>query len=234
MFTKNKMRSQLFILPFAFLTFVARSQESQPTTNETTPNSNDLQKGNMTIGVQVGSLGPGLQFTYTVNSKLNLRAVGSFMKLNYSTEFDESQVHTSEKIMAKTGVIGLISDWNVFNKQWFRLSGGVVYNFNQLIDTRNYVYTKTTPSYDVGSLTLDFTTMKVNPYLGIVLGRQNQDKKVNFLVELGTLYHGQPKVNFTGEGRIGATSEQVDVVKSNVSNYAFYPVLNLQLNVKIK
>jgi hypothetical protein len=234
MFMKNKMRSQLLILPFAFLIFVARTQESQSSSNEITPSSNDLKTGNMTVGVQVGSLGPGLQFTYTVNPKLNLRAIGSFMKLNHSTEFDESQVRTSEKIMAQTGAVGVISDWRVFKNQWFRLSAGVVYNFNQLIDTRNYVYTKVTPSYEVGSLTLDFTTMKVNPYLGIVLGKQNQDKKVNFLVEFGTLYHGQPKVNFTGEGRIGATSEQVDVVKSNVSNYNFYPVLNFQMNVKIK
>lgn len=187
------------------------------------------------IGQQIGTLGYGLHYSYGISPQWALRANASYFHINQRTEETSSTLISERHRFLRTGGFGIVADWSFAknNPNW-KLSFGAYYQFNLARETRDYTYMSGDVIEDLGRLKIEFTTMPVNPYLGFMFGNFKSDKVITYAIEAGTLFHGHPKVDFTGSGRIEQTAEQDDLIRDNVKNYMFYPVINFKLNYKLK
>lgn len=196
------------------------------------------EKSSPLVGFQVGTMGLGFQYVHPINSRWDLRAAATYFQLKHNREWTTtttSTLTTSETIKGRTGGVSLIADYNLSSKTPnFKLAFGALYQLNRLIDTRSYLVEYSGQNVDLGNLTLEYTTFPVSPYAGFVWGNFKTEKKIVYSIELGTLYHGKPRVDFTGEGRIAPTAEQDEMAAENVKDYNWYPVLNFQINYKLK
>lgn len=185
------------------------------------------------VGLQVGSLGAGLQFTYPLTKRIELRAAGTYLPqvgMNFTGVSGSADV-TSE-VTFETGSASLIGTFSPFAKRpGLKIAAGAVYTMTA-INAMNAYYL---PEYDedLGTVGIEMTPrLPVNPYLGIVLGNAGKAKRVSFAFELGAMYHGKPKVNMTGTGRIAPTANESNtaIIENNIAAFQFYPYGNFQLN----
>ena len=187
------------------------------------------------FGIQIGTLGAGLQYVKPLNSRWDLRASATFLKLTKNRETISSTLTTKETIEMRTGGLGIIADYCISkNTPNWKIAFGAIYQFNKITDSRQYDVEYNDSKVDLGNLSLEFTTFPVSPYAGFMWGNFKSEKKIIYCLELGTLYHGKPKVLFTGEGRIAPTAELDEIVSENVKDYNWYPYLNFQINYKLK
>lgn len=177
------------------------------------------------LGVKLGSLGAGLEFSHAIAPRWAMRYNFTYFQMAKHAETKSGNVTTVRNAEVRIGGLGAIADYNLSksNPNW-KLAMGVVYQFNRISDSRDYTYSSSSTTEELGNLTLAFTAFPVNPYLGIVAGNFRSKKHLQFSFEAGTLFHGKPRVEFTGTGRIAQTAEQVDKVEENVKNYNWFPV----------
>src|SRR5262245_2586291 len=79
------------------------------------------------IGLKVGSLGLGAEFTKSLTPRLNVRVGGNFFNYSYSGFEDDIDYDFELKLKSLTGMIDLHPTGGAF-----RLSGGFVSNGNKL------------------------------------------------------------------------------------------------------
>lgn len=193
----------------------------------------DLKQTN--YGIQLGSMGLGIQAANQVTEKLQLRVPLTFAQMTFKKDVRFGDIASSNERKMRTGGIGVISDWSLLpSYETIRFSGGLFFQFNRLKETRSYAFYNEGLVEDMGSLTIDVKSFPLSPYIGVLLGKINPDKQWNILLDVGTLFHGRPKVDFTGTGRIAPTADQDDVVENNLKNYNFYPNINFQLYYNFK
>jgi hypothetical protein len=123
----------------------------------------------------------------------------------------------------------------------FFLSGGIIYNMNE-IALNGYPNKSITigdmevQPEQIGSL--DFKVKpgsSLTPYIGIGLGRSlSKNKVVSFAVEAGAAFHGKPKVELNATGMLEPTGseEQRQILEDNLSSFSIYPMLNFQLSFR--
>lgn len=189
------------------------------------------------VGLQVGSLGAGLQFSYPLHPRWDLRLGGTyFPTVNYTVTGTQSGLDVTTDMRFKTGSVSLISSYALSKKKpGVKLSFGAIYTMTMAGATRSFY--EPSMSLDVGKLDLEFKPgLPVNPYVGFSFGNFKKSKTVFFVFEVGAMYHGKPKVNsFTGEGRIAPTANASNtaIIENNIKSLQIYPYANMQLNFKI-
>jgi hypothetical protein len=231
---KNTIIKSSFIFASIFCSSLySKSQENE---SFVTKVKASIEEQGLSAGIQINTLGLGGQFVMPLNNSLNARFSASFIQMKFQKNVERGNLAEDRNRKLRSGGLGLLVDWKPFEYELIRFSGGLVYQFNRASESRDYVYTRNGEAMELGNLTVDFTFFPVNPYIGFVFGRPIPlaEKKISVLFELGTLFHGRPRVDFTGAGRIAPTAEQDDVIANNVKNYMFYPVASIQLNYKIK
>jgi len=177
------------------------------------------------LSLKLGTLGGGLEFSHAIAFRWALRYNFTYFQYAMNKETKSGNVTTVRDASVRAGGLGVISDFNLSKTNPnFKLAMGAVYQFNRVSDSRAYTYTSSSTTEDLGSLTLTFTAFPVNPYVGFVAGNFRSQKHLQFSFEAGTLFHGRPRVEFTGTGRIQQTAEQVGIVEENVKNYNWFPV----------
>lgn len=188
-------------------------------------NAQDTLKGKPYASLKLGTLGIGLEYSHPISPRWSARLNASFLNLKMHKESESGSIITVKDTKINLGAVGLVGDFNLSktNPNW-KLCVGVVYQMNKISENRAYTYSSSDLTEDLGSLSLKFTAMPVNPYVGLMVGNFRSQKKLQFSIEAGTLYHGAPRVEFTGTGRIAGTAEQKDKVEANVKNYSFFPV----------
>jgi len=197
------------------------------------------------LGVNMGTNGLGIQCGYSIHPRLNLRLSSSYLSAEYSDNFIEREnliqpgdfLTNNWKANVSSVSIGTLIDFKPFpNSEFIRVSMGLFYNSFSADYTSNYSYsdTKKGLNFDAGTLKLNMTTTPVKPYIGLILGTPSDSKRINFSVEMGTMFQQSPNARFTGEGMVGPTASQEPLVQQNVSNYNFYPSLSFQLNYRFK
>ena len=187
-----------------------------------------------TLGIQLGSMGIGIQYTHPLSERWNLRGTASYFDIALPQSIPSSTVNTERVYSARLGGIGAIADYSFSKKtpNW-KLAMGLFYQINRVGIYQEFTYVGDDLNEDLGTLDLQFDSFPVSPYAGLVFGNFKSQKRVTFSLELGTLFHGRPNVTFTGTGRIGPTAEQDELVAENVSNYNWFPYANFQLNFKL-
>jgi len=191
------------------------------------------------VTADLGTTGAGVHLVVPMESNLNGRFGINYLK--HSSDKRSSSI--SYDAEAKLQTFDVLFDWYVLANSALRLTGGVVYNGNEItgrarpegdgfyhINGRSYL-----PS-DVGTLDGKVDFQKAAPYIGIGWGNAlTPNKRWNFNADLGAFYQGNAKVNLVSRGctsaRVTCTVLAADVaaeearLKEKLSDHKFFPVL---------
>lgn len=182
------------------------------------------------LGVKAGTLGLGVEGTFPISERVNVRA--GVNNYSLSGNEDASGIHYDGKLDLQSGA--LLFDWHPFAGT-FRLSAGLMYNKNTLhltatpTSNQDIGGTTYTPA-QIGTLTGDVTFKKSAPYAGLGWGNAARHGRFGFSFELGALFQGSPKVSLSASG--GAVS-QIDLnseaqqAEADLDNFKIYPVIAL-------
>lgn len=172
-------------------------------------------QADVALGGAVSTLGLGLQATFAVSERVNLRMVAN--GINQSSDFEESGINYNGTLDFAT--YGVIGDWHPFNGG-FHLSAGAMHNGNQLsldascpqscdIDGHSY---QSAPDGQINA-DVDFGTFA--PYLGIGWGNSMKGGRLYATLDIGVLFQETPNVELTASGSF---KEQNNPFTVNTSN----------------
>ncbi len=231
---RPKILSLIFILTTS--SFVLLAQEEIPLGKS----SVDL-KG-LYLGGQISTNGFGGEIKYIFNKQFTIKA--SYETLNFSSDysFNESDIDYDATFDYKTGGISLLGDFN-FTRNLY-VSSGVLFNdFNPKITghaASDLEYGDITiPASMVGDFKFSIKPgMKVSPYAGIGFRAFfGENKRVVFNTEIGMFYMGSPEIEIEATGLLAPTADpahgQKEIFENQLEQYKFYPVLKLNLAIKL-
>lgn len=187
------------------------------------------------LGVKAGTLGLGVEGTFALSERVNLRAGIN----NYSLSRDEtaSDIQYDGDLDLQSGAVLL--DWHPFAGT-FRLSAGLMYNKNSLsltaTPTSNQEIGNTTYTpAQIGTLTGDVAFKKNVPYAGLGWGNAARHGRVGFNFELGAMFQGSPKVSLSASG--GAVSQadlasEAQQAEGDLKDFKIYPVISFGLSFR--
>lgn len=198
----------------------------------------------MAVTADLGTTGAGVHVVLPMERTLNGR-----FGINYlSHDFDKRTGGINYEAKAKLQTFDVLFDWYVLDNSVFRLTGGVMYNGNEvtgrarpnangqyLINGRGYM------AADVGNLDADIDFQKAAPYIGIGWGNAlTPNKRWNFNADLGAFYQGKAHVNLVSRGcsssRVTCTVLASDVAREEarlteeLSDHKFFPVLRASVS----
>ncbi len=201
---------------------------------------------NHQIGVNVGTLGAGIEYSTSINEMFALRT--GVNGLNYSDSLNESGIKYDADLELKTA--SLILDYHPFSNG-FRLSGGAMYNGNQLkvtgkpdgsgdIEINDVIYDST----KVGQLDgkVDFNTFA--PYAGIGYSTsKTKSSGFSFNTEIGAMFQGSANAKLTANCGSALTVAECTTLKSDLaaeekqlndelSSFDIYPVITVGMGYK--
>lgn len=193
----------------------------------------------VSVGIKGGSMGAGGQASVPLLDKMNARLASTYFSYEHSDVYtgDDPSVAYDARLRMMAG--GALVDYFPFGNA-IKLSGGVYYyDFavsGQAEPNESYTIDKKTFEPEkLGALSADVGFgSKWVPYAGIGLGNPVQsDHRLTFTLELGALYTNSPQITTTGEGLIAPTAKQAQDFEDGLSDFKFYPVLNLGLSYRL-
>jgi hypothetical protein len=202
--------------------------------------SGTVYSQDISIGLKASTLGLGLEAEKPFTDSLSGRIGVNYFTYGYSGIKDDIEYDFDLNLMS----LAVLLDWHPF-KGSFRISGGAIYNGNNL-----EANAKTSATYDIGDTTytssqlgtlngkIDFNN--IAPYLGLGWDTSfGKNKSFGFLFELGAIYQGSPKVDLSADGPIAndATfqnelAKEEDNLQNSLDPYKFYPVLAVGLSYR--
>ncbi len=192
------------------------------------------------LGVKLGTTGIGAEGSIPVyGDNLNARVGGTFFSYDHSGVYEDDDPSIAYDASLSITSVGAVVDYFPFRNH-LKVSGGVFY-YDFSVDggaRPNEAYTiedKTFQPEKMGSLSADAGFgSNIVPYASIGLGDPlHSDHPLTFNVELGALYTDSPHITMDGKGMISATADQAQNFEEGVSDFTFYPVLNVGLSYRI-
>jgi hypothetical protein len=227
----------LFISVFGLFSVQIFAQELQEESTYAY-SEDEIQQGfGLGLGVKLSTFGPGAEIIAAINPTFQLRLGGTYFNYTYTHEDENIDVNGSAD--ANLSSVSLLLNFHL--ARVFFLSGGIIYNMNE-IALNGYPNKSITigdmevQPEQIGSL--DFKVKpgsSLTPYIGIGLGRSlSKNKVVSFAVEAGAAFHGKPKVELNATGMLEPTGseEQRQILEDNLSSFSIYPMLNFQLSFR--
>lgn len=185
------------------------------------------------IGLNLGTTGFGLHLKNEFTERLNIRANLNYFYFRNSSNYESSGIRIDKSTKINSGTLGLNIDWKFLSKfDYIWLCAGLYYHYNKFYEKRSFQSIH--QNDDLGNLQIELKTFPIKPYFGILIGKHNPYRRFNPYLEIGTLVHPSPKVNFTGQGKVEKTAEQDELIEQNIKNYYLFPIINFHLNYKIK
>lgn len=152
------------------------------------------------IGVKLGTLGFGAEYTQPLNDYLNVRAGFNWLSWDYDTDIDDIFYDGDLDLQS----ISLLADYHPF-ANGFRLTAGVLYNGNSLDVTAKPTagtYTINDVRYPVSaidSISGEVSFNNIAPYIGLGWGKDiKSSSHWSFNFDLGLLYQGDPDPSLNG------------------------------------
>lgn len=192
------------------------------------------------LGIKVSTLGLGLEVERSFSDSISGRIGVNYLTYSYSGTEDDIEYDFDLNLMSLSALL----DWHPF-KGSFRISGGAIYNGNNL-DAK----AKTSDTFDIGDSTYtsaELGTLKgkidfnaIAPYLGLGWDTSfGKNKGFGFLFELGAIYQGSPKVDLSADGLKASNSTfQSELAKeeknlqSALNEFKVYPVIAIGLSYR--
>ena len=199
--------------------------------------------GDKALGLKVGTLGAGLEFTLEAIENVNVRFGANYFKLSRDVDVEDNTYDMDLKLNSFTA----LADWYVADSS-FRITGGAFINNNGLKGTSlasntyeisDTIYT----SAEVGTLTADVGFNSVAPYLGVGWGNPlSDDSDWSFMVDLGVVFAGKPSLDITASGGTLSNNQvlltdieqaEQDFQDTDEINYLkYYPVISVGVNYR--
>jgi hypothetical protein len=199
--------------------------------------------GDAAMGVKAGTLGAGVELTFEVANRINMRFGGNYFKLGSEVDVEGNDYDFDVKLNSFTA----LGDWFVTDSS-FRVTVGLVLNNNSLngvalprnaYQIDDMIYT----SSEVGTLDAKVDFKSIAPYLGVGWGNPlADDSDWSFFLDLGIIFAGKPSLDITSTG--GTLSDD-PILLENIAqlkqdfrdtdeiNYLkFYPVISVGLNYR--
>ncbi|MDH6356579.1 hypothetical protein [Parabacteroides sp. PF5-9] len=212
----------------------------------------------MSVSVNAGTLGVGIQLASPVTSWLSLRT--GVMMFQYTYDYDYKDVIYYEveegvsldyeaviPMKAKANMVNglLLADFFPLRNKRFHVTGGMYIGTSDIIKVRADYAVRPVEIGDViiapsinGRVAAHLKTNGFKPYVGFGYGRSvTQTKRFGFKVELGAMFHGSPKVRVVEGQDITSIkeleiNEKISDFNKFLKDFNIYPVLNLQLNFR--
>lgn len=181
------------------------------------------------LGVKAGTLGFGVEGTFGLSERVNLRVGAN--DYSYSGSETASGIRYDGKLDLRSGA--MLLDWHPFAGT-FRLSAGVIYNKNKLrmtatpTSSQDIGGTTYTPA-QIGTLTGEVTFKTTAPYAGIGWGNAARRGRFGFTAEIGALFQGNPRVTLASSGAVSQTDLNTEAqdAASDLDKFKVYPVISL-------
>lgn len=192
------------------------------------------------IQLGVGTQGIGLEFNYGLTKDIALGLGGNMIPLQGNDIFKISGLNSTSRVSARFYNVHLVADYiPLDNSRWLRLVGGVAYFFRadggiRISPADAYKYGDLVLTQDeIGYVNMDVDWRGVAPYLGVGLAGIFPNKLVNLNFDLGTYYLSRPEANIIGTGILSGNSSQSGQLQSNIRNYRWLPVIQMNVNLKL-
>jgi hypothetical protein len=196
--------------------------------------------GHYIIGLHAGSSGFGLNFKYNFLNHSSVRLGTSMIPFSYSTI---QNLGADFKVDAKATYnnIHLLYEYQPFkNIKGIRIVAGAGY-FVSAMTSANLTpntsltagITTLTPE-EIGDLTIKIDSKGLAPYLGLGFGKSVPTKKINVNFDLGSFYLPAPTATAEGTKLLANNQDLANTLTSNLSDYRWLPVLQLNINYLIK
>ncbi|MDY0076906.1 MAG: hypothetical protein RBR87_06480 [Bacteroidales bacterium] len=217
-----------------FLTAQELYTDSQYESEETIDDS----RFGMGLGIKMSTFGPGVEVIAAVTPKLHLRLGGTYM--DYTYHYSDKNVEVNGSAESHLSSISLLANYQL--ARIFFVSGGFLYNMNEIGLDGFFTKSMTVGSMEVSPEKIGSVNLKIKPgssltpYAGIGLGRSlSKNGIVSFAFELGAAFHGSPKVELGATGMLEPTGseEQRQILEDNLSGFTIYPMLNFQLSFRL-
>jgi hypothetical protein len=195
--------------------------------------------------LSAGTTGIGVHLIKPYSDNLNFR----FGLNGFSGSTTETTTSATYDVEARLRTFDALVDFHP-GASAFRLSGGLIYNGNELDATATpaaggtYTFNgRTYPVTDAGQVVGTMEFNKIAPYLGIGYGNAAaKNKGWGFVADLGVMFQGSPKtslrsVNCTAGTEIcGRLADDLAAesakLQDDASEYRFYPVARVGLSYK--
>lgn len=192
------------------------------------------------VNFNTGTQGFGAEYRYSVADNVNLRAGFNILPVQANNVFQLSGLHSTSNVQARFTNVHILADYTPFEGfSFLRLVGGAAY-FTQgkghmaIQPTDTYKYGDITLDKEqVGTLDMDINWQGVAPYFGLGLFHAFPRRTFNVNVDLGTYYLTQPKAQIVGTGILAGNSSQSATFQKNITNYRWYPQLQLNFNFNL-
>lgn len=198
----------------------------------------------MAVTADLGTTGAGFHVVVPMEPTLNGR-----LGINYlQHDFDKRSGGIQYDAKAKLQTFDVLFDWYVLDNSAFRLTGGVMYNGNEVTGRArpndNGLYQINGRGYsvaDVGNLDARIDFQKAAPYLGIGWGNAlTPNKRWNFNADLGAFYQGRAHVNLVSRGcntnpvicivLASDVAQEEARLTEELSDHKFFPVLRASVS----
>ncbi|MBN1895700.1 hypothetical protein JW906_14500 [bacterium] len=189
--------------------------------------SSVMAASGLSVAVQAGTMGIGLDVAKAFSPKWAARIGGNFFSYSIDSENDEYGIKYSGDLKLQS--FSILADY--FLGGGFYLSGGAFINNNKIEASgmssipREYDNSTYTPE-ELGDFSVAVDFSKFAPYLG--LGFRSAGT-IGFAMNLGALYMNSPKVAMQATGMIEPTAEQAPQVEEDLKGLKLYPVFSLGL-----
>ncbi|MDR3118887.1 MAG: hypothetical protein LBU44_05645 [Mediterranea sp.] len=208
----------------------------------------------LSVSVNAGTLGVGVQVAAPVNRFLSLRTGLMMFKYAYRYEYDGeltiNGVRANVPIIdmeARANMVNglLLADVFPFPNRRIHVTGGFYMGTPDIVKMSTLIEVDPNRIIEIGDLMIQPVNGKVSaqlktssfkPYAGIGFGSSvTKHNRVGFKFEMGVMFHGNPKFEII-EGK----EEEVDrtmgdeLSKFNdfLKDFSLYPVINFQLNFR--
>jgi hypothetical protein len=192
------------------------------------------------IQLNLGTQGIGAEFRYGLLPNLNIRAGANFIPLKANDVFKISGFNSTSHVSADFyNIHALVGYTPIKRAQWLQVVAGLSYFFEakgnvRIIPSDDYTYGDLVLDEDqIGYVDLSVDWKGIAPYIGIGLGNAFPKNKFNVNVDIGTYYLKKPKANIFGTGILEGNSSQTPQFQSNISEYRWLPILQVNFNYKL-
>lgn len=189
------------------------------------------------IQLNLGTQGIGAELIHGLSSQFAIRAGANIIPIKANDIFKFDDFKSKTNASADFYNVHALADFSPF--AGFRLVGGVAYFFKaegniNIRPSDDYTYGDIVLNEEqIGHVDLNVDWKGVAPYFGIALGRAIPKKKFNVNFDLGTYYLTKPKTDIIGTGLLKGNSSQSAQLQSNLQDYRWLPVVQLNFNFKL-
>lgn len=201
------------------------------------------------VSVRVGTLGPGVDVSWSMSPKLNVRGGAAYFSTSFEDTLDDEDIDMELTGDATIGAVSVMADYHPFGNS-FRLSAGLNMNlFEGSADGRSLSpYCFGDEDAQGNCLDKEFSADKVGtfgakisypsalqPYAGIGFGNTARGQsRVTFMMDLGVIYAGKPELELTATGLLSPTATENEArLNEGLESFVLYPVFSIGIGFRL-